>query len=174
LLFHRLEIAESVPERRTQRCHASEQAVRRGPAPPPPPEPLHDIELRTITRQPISVQMGRGRSHVLHTHPTMPRGMIDGEDDVGGDTSRRHVRDILERRHKGRLQPLLFASSPFGFAPCGLLESSRRYLPRHQSERGTTVPLLLVLPGPPQRTMSLAPQGRAQRRHERQARFLLA
>jgi hypothetical protein len=48
LLFHRLEIAEIVPERRPQCCHTGEQAVMRGLATQHPPEPLNDIELRTI------------------------------------------------------------------------------------------------------------------------------
>jgi hypothetical protein len=146
----------------------------RGPTTQHPPEPLNDLALRTITRQPISVQMGIGRYHLLHSRPTMPRGIIDGDDDVGGDTSWIPARSILEMHHKGRLQPLPFAASQFGFAPCGLLESSRRSLPRHQIERSKTVHLILVIPCPHQRTMPLDPQGGAQRWHERKARFVLA
>jgi hypothetical protein len=64
-----LDITDIVPERRPQRCHAREQAVMCGPATPHPPEPLNDIKLRTITQQPIYVQMGMGREPVLHSRP---------------------------------------------------------------------------------------------------------
>jgi hypothetical protein len=76
-LLQSLAIADVVPQRRTQRCHAGAHAVMGGPATPHPPETLHHLELRTIPRQPIPEQMGMGRSHLLHAHPTMPGSIIN-------------------------------------------------------------------------------------------------
>jgi hypothetical protein len=93
-----------------------------GPATQHPPETLHHIALRTITRQPIQVQLGRGRSHVLHSRPTRPGSLIDRDDDLGRAARRIHTRQSAERHHKGRVQPLLFVLPQLDFAPCRLLE----------------------------------------------------
>jgi hypothetical protein len=81
------------------------------------PETLNDITLRVLTRQSSHVQMGMGRSDVRHSRPAMPGRMIDRDDDLGREARRLQPRHLLERRHKGRLQPLLCTLPQRGFAP---------------------------------------------------------
>ena len=70
--------------------------------------------------------MGMGRQDLLHTRTTMPRGMIDRDDDLGIDTCRIHPRHLLELHDKGRLQSLLFAGSRPRLPVGGLVEQARR------------------------------------------------
>src|SRR5262245_46207242 len=77
-------------------------------------------------------------------------------------------------RDKGRLEPLLFAVAGLGFAACWLLQQPRRQLPRHQIERRKTRALILVIPGPHQRTTPLHAQGGVERRNQRKTCFILA
>jgi hypothetical protein len=151
-----------------------EQAIVRGPAAQHPPEALNDIELWTLTRQPLHPQMGMGRSHLLHPCAAMPGRIIDRDDDLGIRTDRIGARNIPEVRCKRHVQALLFALACLGLAACRLLEQAGRELPRDHIERRHTIDLVLVIPRADGGAMALHPQRGPSRGHQGKAGFVLA
>jgi len=111
---------------------------------------------------------------VLHTRSAVPWGILNGDHDLRTCAGRIHAGAVLEMGDKGRLEPLLFAVSRLGCAACWLLKQSRRQLPRHQMQRGKTLDLILVIPGPHHRTRPLHAQGDVERRDQGKTRFILA
>ena len=139
-----------------------------------PPEAFNDVELGAIARQSIQTQMRIGRQNLLHSCPTMPGRIIDRDDDLDRGAGRIRPGNIPEMHGKSRLEPLLFTAPGLCLAVGGLVEQARRQLSRHQIERGKTVDEVLVIPCPHQGPLALHPQRRAQRRHQRKPRFVLA
>jgi hypothetical protein len=134
LLAHGLELTAMVPYGRPPHGHAGEQAIMRGPTAPPPPEALHDLARGTITRQPIHMQRGMGCSHVLHQCPTVPRGRIDGDDDLGILTGRICPSNISPVRRTGHVPTRLLPLAGLRFAPRGLLQQTGCQPAPHQIE----------------------------------------
>src|SRR5215510_164603 len=163
-----------VPQRRPHYGQAGEPAIVRGPAASHPPETFHHIELRTITRQPIHLPRWIGGEYLVDHRPPMPRRLITRDDPRG--ICRRRVRagTIPPMHRKGRWPPLLFAAPGLRCAAGGLLQHASRQPARHHSEGGEAVDAGLISPRPHPGTVPLAPQGRAQRRHQGTAGFILA
>jgi len=104
----------------------------------------------------------------------MPGSIIDRDHNLGIGAGRIRPGNILEMSSKGRLQPLLFTAPGLRLAVGWLLQQARRQLARHEIERGKTVDEVLVIPCAHQGPLALHPQCRAQRRHQRKTRFVLA
>jgi len=136
----------------------SEQAIVRSPAAQHPPEALNDIELWTITRQPLHPQMRMGRSHLFHQGPSMPGGIINRDNDCGILTRRIGTSDVPEVRRKRHLQALLFALARLHFAARRLLQQAGGQLSGHHIERRHTIHLILVIPCPHGGAIALHPQ----------------
>ena len=146
----------------------------RCPPAPHPPEALNAVALGALTRPPIQAQVRIDLQDVLHTRSAVPWGILNGDHDLRTCAGRIHAGAVLEMGDKGRLEPLLCAVSRLGGAACWLLKPARRPLPRHQMQRGNTIDLILVLPGPHQRTTPLHAQGDVERRDQGKTRFILA
>jgi len=125
-----------------------EQAIVRRPAAQPPPEALHDIELWTITRQPLHPQMRMGRSHLFPQGPTRPGRMIHRDNDFRILTRRIGTSDVPAVRRTRHLQALLFALARLHFAARRLLQQAGCQLSGHHIQRRHTIHLILVIPCP--------------------------
>ena len=73
----------------------------------------------------------------------MPRGIVNGDDDLWLGMSRIGLRDSLEVGGKGRLQALRFAPARLGLAVRRLLQKTGAQLSADHVERGETIHLAL-------------------------------
>lgn len=91
-----------------------------------PPEAFNDVELWTITRQPIQAQVRMDRQDLIHTCAAMPGGIVNRDDDLGVHVRRIRPRNIPEMHGKGRLQSLLFTAAGLRLTVGWLVEQARR------------------------------------------------
>jgi hypothetical protein len=115
-----------------------------GPTAQHPPEALNHVELGTLTRQPVQAQVRIGRQDLLHARPAMPRGVINGDHDLGKRPGWIHASRGPEMGDKGGLEPLLFAVLGLGCAVCWLLQQAGGQLASHEVQRRKTIDQILI------------------------------
>ena len=103
-MAHRGEVAEARPQGSPQLAHREEQPIVSCPPSQYTPEALNEIELRTVTRQAIQVEVRLGREHFRNCGGLMPGRIVNSEDYGLVQRGRIRPRDVAQMAGKGVLQ----------------------------------------------------------------------
>ena len=169
-----LVIAQAVPQGLLKVCQRQEEPIMGRAAAQHFPQAFDDLQLRTVTGQPIPLQMGPRLEHAGDDGSLMPGGVVNDEHDSGVLRGRIDAGDIAQVARKR----LLHAPSPRGadvLRPRGpaLVHDTRGQLAGHQVQRAEDVDQIVTIQGAYHGPVPFEPQRRPHSRDHRKPRFIL-
>src|SRR5262245_47649136 len=101
------------------------------------------------------MQVWIDRQDLIHTRSTMPRGIVNCDNDLRVNAHWIRTHNIPKMHDKSHLQPLRFTVPGLCLAVGWLVEQARCSGPRHEIEGCKTIHLVLIIPHPHQGPLAL-------------------
>lgn len=150
------------------------EAVVRGSLAEQLPEALDDVELGAVAGQAQKLDVQHLVQCSADAGTAMPGGVVEGDDharEVLFGISSAHVAQVAS---EGLLHAASATEGLFASLRRGTLQQSGRQLRSDEVYRSEGVDLIFVVPGADGGAVPFDPQRAHQRRHKREARFVLA
>ncbi len=103
-MLERLVVTQAVAQCALEVAYGYEEPIVRRPAAHHLPEPLDDLELRAVTRQPVQLDIGLLSQHRGEQGPFVPRSVIDYQHHTGVLGRRIGAANVAHMARKGGLQ----------------------------------------------------------------------